>query len=141
MNFLPAAITETLGRVQFNSDAPPLRGLPEDEAEYEEGDMDESPDGNQPQGHVRILLWYNNQSHQIFWQGWNTQTGPMVADVEQSRRSRQIEHESEMPDAELKEAMAPMSSSATGLSLAGPRPKAKSTGGRNGTKVISCKQV
>ena len=25
MNFLPDAITETLGRVTFNSDAPPLR--------------------------------------------------------------------------------------------------------------------
>ena len=40
------------------------------------------------------------------WQGWKTQTGPTIADVEQSRRSPPVEHESEMPDAELKEAMA-----------------------------------
>ena len=44
---LPDAITETLGRVTFSSDAPPLRNLLEDEAEYEEGELDEGPNGNQ----------------------------------------------------------------------------------------------
>ena len=40
------------------------------------------------------------------WHGWKTQTGPTIADVEQSRMSRFGEPESEMPDADLREAMA-----------------------------------
>ena len=40
------------------------------------------------------------------WQGWKTQTGPTIADVEQSRQSLSVEQESEMPDPELREAMA-----------------------------------
>ena len=40
------------------------------------------------------------------WRGWKQQTMPTVADVERSRGPRPSEYESEMPDAELKEAMA-----------------------------------
>ena len=39
------------------------------------------------------------------WHGWKTQTGPTIADVEQSRMSPFGEQESEMPDANLREAM------------------------------------
>ena len=39
------------------------------------------------------------------WRGWKTQTGPTIADVEQSRMSPFGEQESEMPDANLREAM------------------------------------
>ena len=46
------------------------------------------------------------QTLKIQWQGWKTQTGPTVADVEQSRGLRFDDHESEMPDADFREAMA-----------------------------------
>ena len=39
------------------------------------------------------------------WQGWKTQTGPTIADMEQSRMSPFGEPESEMPDPDLREAM------------------------------------
>ena len=39
------------------------------------------------------------------WQGWKTQTGPTIADMEQSRMSPFGEPESEMPDPEFREAM------------------------------------
>ena len=138
MNFLPDAIAQTLERVQFKADAPPLRELPEDEAEYEEGDMGDGLEENQPKklppsgtclGTPPALDPHdlpmplsliqkaraNTPSGQQpeppnlppnRWQGWKTQTGPTIADMEQSRRSPHTEHQSEMPDAELKEAMA-----------------------------------
>ena len=40
------------------------------------------------------------------WHGWKTQTGPTIADVEQSRLSPFGESELETPDADLREAMA-----------------------------------
>ena len=40
------------------------------------------------------------------WHGWKTQTGPTLADVEQSRMSPFGEPDLETPDAELREAMA-----------------------------------
>ena len=48
MSHLPAAITQTLGRVDLNPEAPPIRFQAEDEAEFEE----EPEDGraSQPQG-------------------------------------------------------------------------------------------
>ena len=130
MKFLPDAITETLKRVQFNPEAPPLRNLPEDEAEYEEYDVDDGPVGDQPQGlpsagtfpgtplpmdphelPMPISLIQRPQASTTSiqgpdppnlppnrWQGWKTQTGPTIADVEQSRRSPPVEHESEMPE-------------------------------------------
>ena len=39
------------------------------------------------------------------WQGWKTQTGPTIADMEQSRMSPFGDPESEMPDPDLREAM------------------------------------
>ena len=40
MSSLPEAIKQTLQLVEFNSEAPPMRDLPEDEAEFEE-DMEQ----------------------------------------------------------------------------------------------------
>ena len=39
------------------------------------------------------------------WHGWKTQTGPTIADMEQSRISPFGDQESEMPDPDLREAM------------------------------------
>ena len=49
MSSLPDAIRQTLNTVTFNPEAPPMRFLPEDEAEYEE-DEDQEAGETQPQG-------------------------------------------------------------------------------------------
>ena len=51
MNSLPPAIEEVLEKVKFNSDAPPLRHLTEDEGEFDEHEDEEGLGEDQPQGH------------------------------------------------------------------------------------------
>ena len=110
--FLPEAIKQTLLVVRFNSEAPPMRDLPEDEAEFEEEDVQDegepqglpasgTPPGPPPPwnprettstprtGRVQEAV-QRIEAPQISnipapkWQDWKTQTGPTIADMEQS---------------------------------------------------------
>ena len=129
---LPTAIEQVLQVVQFNSQAPPMRDLDEHQAEYEEEAPPEdetqgppssgTPPGPPPPWNPRETsstgqLGRVQEAVQRIeappivnvptpkWRGWKTQTGPTIADMEQSRMSPFGEQESEMPDANLREAM------------------------------------
>ena len=124
---LPDAIQQVLQNVQFNPEAPPMRDLPEDHAEYEEDvpveeDVQGPPSSGTPPwnpretssthrtGRVqeavqRIEAPQTSNIPAPKWQGWKTQTGPTIADLEQSRMSPFGDPESEMPDPDLREAM------------------------------------
>ena len=134
MSYLPDAIKQTLQVVTFNPEAPPMRDLPEDEAEFEEDEEQEeaeesqglpssgTPPGPPPPrnpressstprtGRVQEAV-QRIEGPQISsipatkWQGWKTKTGPTIADMEQSRMSPVGDPESEMADPELREAM------------------------------------
>ena len=113
---LPTAIAEVLRVVKFDSDAPPLRDLHDHPAEFEEEEnvqAEEEPQGppssGTPPGPPPPWNPREAQStsrtgrvqeavHRIEgprtsnvpapkWQGWKTQTGPTIADMEQSRMS------------------------------------------------------
>ena len=117
--------------VQFNSDAP-SREPPEDQAECEEDPpLEEEPQGvpsagtppgtpppwnpreassTSRTGRVqkavqRIEAPQTSNVPAPKWHGWKTQTGPTIADMEQSRMSPFGEQESEMADPDLREAM------------------------------------
>ena len=127
---LPDAIHQVLRAVEFNSDAPPMRGPADHPAEFEEEDVPEpqgvpssgTPPGTPPPWNPREAQTayrtgrVQEAVHRIEgpqtskvpapkWQGWKTQTGPTVADMEQSRMSPFGDQESEMPDPDLREAM------------------------------------
>ena len=129
---LPTAIQQVLQAVQFNSEAPPMRDLADHQAEYEEHAPPEeepqgppssgTPPGPPPPwnpretsstgrtGRVQEAVQRIEAPPIINvpapkWQGWKTQTGPTIADMEQSRMSPFGEPESEMPDPNLREAM------------------------------------
>ena len=129
---LPTAIHQVLQVVQFNSQAPPTRDLDDHQAEYEENAPPEeepqgppssgTPPGPPPPWNPRETSSTGQtgrvqEAVQRFeappivnvptpkWHGWKTQTGPTIADMEQSRMSPFGEPESEMPDANLREAM------------------------------------
>ena len=131
INCLPTAIQQVLQHVQFNSDAP-SREPPEDQAEYEEDPpLEEEPQGvpsagtppgtpppwnprevssTSRTGRVqkavqRIEAPQTSNVPAPKWHGWKTQTGPTIADMEQSRMSPFGEPESEMADPDLREAM------------------------------------
>ena len=121
-----------LQHVQFNSEAPSIRDLPEDQAEFEEDvPLEEEPQGvpsagtppgtpppwnpreassTSRTGRVqeavqRIEAPQTSNVPAPKWHGWKTQTGPTIADMEQSRMSPFGDPESEMPDPDLREAM------------------------------------
>ena len=129
---LPTAIQQVLQVVQFSSQAPPTRDLDDHQAEQEEDAPPEeepqgppssgTPPGPPPPWNPREASSTGRtgrvqETVQRFeappivnvptpkWHGWKTQTGPTIADVEQSRMSPFGEPESEMPDANLREAM------------------------------------
>ena len=136
MNSLPDAITEILKEVEFDAEAPPMRYHhdDDDDAEYElsEEEPDEhmppglassgTPPGTPPPlnpGEMPMPTFRRAQPGTPpvrgpdppnlppnKWQGWKTQTGPTIADLDQSRHSSWMEQESEMADRELREAMA-----------------------------------
>ena len=134
MNSLPDAITEILKEAEFDPEAPPMRHHHDDEAEYElnEKEPDEpmtqgrpssgTPPGTPPPlnpGKMPIPTFRRTQPGTPpvrgpeppnlppnKWQGWKTQTGSTLADLDQSRHSSSMEQESEMADPELREAMA-----------------------------------
>ena len=123
INCLPSAIQQVLQHVRFNSGAP-SREPPEDQAEYEEDvPLEEEPQGvpsaawnprevssTSRTGRVqeavqRIEAPQTSNVPAPKWHGWKTQTGPTIADMEQSRMSPFGDPESEMPDPDLREAM------------------------------------
>ena len=111
-----------------------MRILPEDEAEFEEDEDEEAVDQTQPQGLPASgtppgtpPVWNPRESSApafrtgravqriegpqlssipaTKWQVWKTNTGPTIADMEQFRMSPG-DQETEMPDPELREAIA-----------------------------------
>ena len=130
---LPDAIQQILQSVKFNSEAPPMRDLPDHPAEFEEEDVpfgeetqgvpsSGTPPGTPPPWDPKETFSTRRtgkvkETVQRFeapptsnvpapkWHGWKTQTGPTIADMEQSRMSPFGEQESEMPDPDLREAM------------------------------------
>ena len=128
---LPAAIEQVLKVVQFNSQATPMEYPDEHQAEYEEEASPEetqgppssgTPPGPPPPwnpretsstsrpGRVQEVVQriegpsiVNEPTPK--WQGWKTQTGPTLANVEQSRMSPFGEQDSKIPDANLRKAM------------------------------------
>ena len=130
---LPDAIQQILQSVKFNSEATPMRDLPDHPAEFEEEDVpvgeetqgvpsSGTPPGTPPPWDPKVTSSTSRTSKvkeavQRFeapptsnvpapkWHGWKTQTGPTIADMEQSRMSPFGDQESEMPDPDLREAM------------------------------------
>ena len=135
MSHLPEAITQTLQSITFNPEAPPRRFMPDDEAENEveeeELAVDQTPglpaSGTPPDpppernsresstsafntGRVQEAV-QRIEGPQLCsipatkWQGWKTQPGPTIADVEQSRMSPPGDQDADLPDPQLREAM------------------------------------